>query len=240
MSTAAFFMAVGGVGWAATELPPASIDEVHLRDGAVSSAKIRYRAVTGDKLGADALQGVLPQWRNVNGHLVGPGAYLSKASLSSANLSGLTLGPANLSGASLGNANLFQASLRGADLTEASLRGANLSSVVADSASFRYARMAGARLDRGRFAVARLDHADLTNASLVGVDFGGANLSYVKFAGATVGATGAPVDLTGATLTGAQLRSARFVSVVGTRIVGRPLDLPAGWRLAGGTLSRVP
>lgn len=47
MSTLALFLALGGVGYAATQLPRNSVGAVQLRPGAVTAAKIRPGAVTG-------------------------------------------------------------------------------------------------------------------------------------------------------------------------------------------------
>lgn len=47
MSTLALFLALGGVGYAATQLPRNSVGAAQLRPGAVTGAKIRAGAVTG-------------------------------------------------------------------------------------------------------------------------------------------------------------------------------------------------
>lgn len=65
MSTLALFLALGGVGYAATQLPRNSVGAAQLRPGAVTGAKIRNGAVTGaavrdGSLSARDLAGGLP------------------------------------------------------------------------------------------------------------------------------------------------------------------------------------
>ena len=82
-------------------------------------------------------------------------AYLRRATLIGANLSGAKLGHANLRWPNLRDANLSYAILRDADLNHAYLRDANLYG-------------------------ADLTDADLSNADLYGADLSGANLSGTK------------------------------------------------------------
>jgi hypothetical protein len=51
----ALFVALGGVGYAATKLPKNSVGSKQLKNGAVSTAKLKAKAVTAAKLGARAV-----------------------------------------------------------------------------------------------------------------------------------------------------------------------------------------
>jgi hypothetical protein len=51
----ALFVALGGVGYAATKLPKNSVGSKQLKNGAVTSAKLKAKAVTAAKLGAGAV-----------------------------------------------------------------------------------------------------------------------------------------------------------------------------------------
>jgi hypothetical protein len=57
MSTIAVFMALGGVGWAATTLAPNSVGTRHLKNKAVTSPKIKSKAVGGTHIKADTING---------------------------------------------------------------------------------------------------------------------------------------------------------------------------------------
>ncbi|HKP90239.1 MAG TPA: hypothetical protein VJT75_09720 [Thermoleophilaceae bacterium] len=48
MSTIAVFLAIGGIGWAASTLPPKSVGTAQLKKNAVTSPKIQNSQVTGD------------------------------------------------------------------------------------------------------------------------------------------------------------------------------------------------
>ena len=89
----------------------------------------------------------------------GKHAYLRRADLSGANLSGADLRRADLSGANLSGADLRSADLSGANLSGADLRSADLSG-------------------------ANLSGADLSGAYLSGADLSGANLSGANLSGA--------------------------------------------------------
>ena len=51
----ALFIALGGVGYAATKLPKNSVGSKQLKNGAVTGAKLKAKAVTAAKLGAGAV-----------------------------------------------------------------------------------------------------------------------------------------------------------------------------------------
>jgi hypothetical protein len=90
----ALVIALGGTGYAATQLPPKSVGQKQLRNGAVGNLQIRNGAITAGKLHADAVtsaaihngavkaadlaRGILPAVastvRQVSGDPIAPGA----------------------------------------------------------------------------------------------------------------------------------------------------------------------
>jgi hypothetical protein len=50
VASLSLFVALGGVGWAATQLPPGSVGTAQLRNGAVTNRKLANRAVTSRNL----------------------------------------------------------------------------------------------------------------------------------------------------------------------------------------------
>jgi Pentapeptide repeats (8 copies) len=95
---------------------------------------------------------------------IGPGASLSRASLSRADLYGADLSRADLSGANLTGADLSRADLSGANLTGADLYDADLYD----------ADLCGANLTGADLSGADLCDADLCGANLTGADLSGA------------------------------------------------------------------
>jgi hypothetical protein len=65
ISTLALFIALGGAGYAATQLPKNSVGSRQLRANAVTGAKIKNAAVTGEKLAPSAL-GTVPAARHAD------------------------------------------------------------------------------------------------------------------------------------------------------------------------------
>ena len=61
MSTMAFFLALGGVSWAATTLPNNSVGSAQIKDRAVTSSKIANAAITSQKLTADSIKALKGQ-----------------------------------------------------------------------------------------------------------------------------------------------------------------------------------
>src|ERR1700704_1843375 len=57
VATIALFIALGGVGYAATKLPNNSVGTKQLRKGAVTSPKLAQGSVTGSKVKAGSLTG---------------------------------------------------------------------------------------------------------------------------------------------------------------------------------------
>ena len=102
------------------------------------------------------------------------GADLSKAHLPGANLSGADLSKAHLPGANLSEAHLSGANLSGADLSKAHLPGANLSEANLSWANLSEAHLSGADLSGANLSGADLSGADLSEADLFGADLSGA------------------------------------------------------------------
>jgi len=147
------------------------------------------------------------------------GVDFKRADLFAADLSG-----ANLARANLAAANLNRAILRGTDLAGADLSKASLFAVVANGANLVGANLSGARV------IGELKEADLDGAKLVGADLGAdpANQGMVPVR----------VDMSRATLNGADLSQANLVHVVLTygslrnaKLVGARL----GWAVLSGT-----
>lgn len=156
---------------------------------------------------------------NGNTYNLSPGANLTDADLSNANLpvanlSGATLYRANFIGAQLIYANLSGADLRAASLIIADLTGANLSNAdmrvqFAMGINLSYANLSGANmagtyittrnggfwnataLSSSNFSYANLSSADLTHTNLRSANLTGANLSGTNLTG---------IDLWGATV----------------------------------------
>jgi uncharacterized protein YjbI with pentapeptide repeats len=129
-----------GISLSAANLTRASLEGVNLAGAFLNNAILTDAHLTGANLSgvnlsAATLRGVVsgaiignpalpPDWRLVNGYLVGPGASLASANLSGTNLTGIdfmrsALTDADLSGANLTATNLTDAALTGADVTDA-------------------------------------------------------------------------------------------------------------------------
>jgi uncharacterized protein YjbI with pentapeptide repeats len=135
------------------------------------------------------------------------GAYLTGANLTRADLTGAYLTRANLSGANLTRAELTGANLTRAYLTRADLSGANLTRAYLTRANLSGANLTRAELTGAYLSGANLTRAELTGAYLTGADLTGADLTGANLTGAEL--TGA--DLTGADLTGANLTGAKIL-----------------------------
>lgn len=69
---AALFVALGGTGYAAVNLPAGSVGTRQLRDGAVTGAKLARGAVTARNLNSKTLAGHIVLWAQIraDGHVV--------------------------------------------------------------------------------------------------------------------------------------------------------------------------
>ena len=123
------------------------------------------------------------------------GVDFKRADLFAADLSGASVARANLSGA-----NLNRTIMRETDLRDANLSKADLFAVVTNGANFSGADFSGTRI------IGELKEANLDGAKLVGTDLGAdpANQGMVPVR----------VDMTRATLNGADLTGANLVHVV--------------------------
>lgn len=131
-------------------------------------------------------------WREAN---PGRAVDLYRARLARMDLRGINLAHAdlrhadltlaNLRGARLGFAHLNHARLDGARLRKADLRGAILRHVQAEDARFEGADLSMAHLDRGQFSFACLRRADLHRATLTGANLTGVDLRDARLSGCT-------------------------------------------------------
>lgn len=120
-------------------------------------------------------------------------AYLRKAALAGANLTGANLTEAylrkavltraNLAKANLSWANLRRAILIEADLSGAKLPHANLPKTELSKADLRHADLGGTNLRCSNFSEANLAEANLQNASLVETNLANANLTGCRIYG---------------------------------------------------------
>lgn len=152
-------------------------------------------------------------WRNEN-DAIKPDlseAYLFRADLRRANLSGTELKRIYLSHADLGGADLRRANLSDADLHGANLTRANLRRALLSRADFSQANFTGSDLRRADLIFAYLGRANLTGADLRGANLNvvylcDANLSNADLSWAMLNWT----NLNGANLTRANLKKARL------------------------------
>ncbi len=132
--------------------------------------------ISGGIVGADLV--LPPDWRLVQGFLIGPFANLRHKAITNSNLAG-----AQMMYAQLAYTNLASSQLQGADLSGSDARGADMSYTNLTGATLRWSSLMWSN-----FSFANLTGANLSGAFLAGANFHGANLSGA--------------DLTGADLTG--------------------------------------
>ena len=164
-------------------------------------------------------------WTVAHGLLLGASADFHLADLTGADLTGL-----DLSGLDFNEANLTGADLTGADLSGADLSGAQV------TANFTGANLTGADLTYTQGSPNFTD-ADLTNVVTSSV-FPDAQ-ALPPNDGYNISAAFTDANLSGATLTGANLSVVSTASCTGLRsggIVGTPTTLPRGWTLRSGFL----
>ncbi|MBL1129656.1 MAG: pentapeptide repeat-containing protein [Chloroflexi bacterium] len=126
--------------------------------------------------------------------------------LNGENLSKMDLSGINLSGAKMNDVNLKKANMKNATLDGASLERATLVEANLTNASLKKAKLFMASLKR-----ANLENADLTEAYLGKVSLQGANMNNCNFSKARLHFTDLRgCDLSSATLTGTDLREARY------------------------------
>ena len=192
-----------------------------------------------------------PDWRLLDGYLIGPGAQVTNANLTGVNLAGADLQRINLTGTNLTDANLADADLTWAGFGQTTLARANLS-------GSDLARLTSWSITGTPAALPR--HWTLRNGYLFGpqawfdsVDLSGQNLSGLDLAGAVLESS----NLTGANLSGSNLTGANMAAAViaktdlartvlagawlyvvrsGGGVTGSPASLPAGWALRSGWL----
>jgi trimeric autotransporter adhesin len=162
-----------------------------------------------------------------NGYLVGPGANLTNAILTGANLVSQDLTGANLTNAILGSQNLTDANLTSANLTDATLAGA-----IIDDTNFNYSTLYGVS------ACSTTGEPDnLSNALPTGVSVP-PEPSWQLLAGCLVGpgADLSAANFAGVPLAGATLQAASGAFGVSSGNVICPSTLPTSWACVGGYL----
>lgn len=246
------YLAGPGADLADANLTGASLANADLSSANLTDAKLAQTTLTGTDLTDATLTGVSSgritgtpgafplDWSLHNGYLVGPGASLYLADLSSQDLSGLTLTGIDLSSASLKNSDLSgtdltAAILNGTNLTGADMTGATLAQVQSLSiqgipsalpANWLLqggyllgpgADLHGATLNSFQLKGADLSGADLSSAYLVSVDLANADLANADLASSWVD---------NATLTGASFRDAKLTGTVlsSSRLAGADLS----------------
>ncbi|MBX6748539.1 MAG: pentapeptide repeat-containing protein [Micromonosporaceae bacterium] len=147
------------------------------------------------------------------------GADLRGLDLSEAYLFNTVLVGVNLSGAYLVKATLNGADLRHADLTGAKLTKAEAYQCRADGAIFRNADLFAVEFYYARLVEGDFRGATMTSIRFLGADLTGADLRGAKLVDARFGDEEAPAVLSGARLSGADVRTA-WGSVVGPIDVG--------------------
>src|SRR5919202_925436 len=176
----------------------ANLSRANLSCVALSEANLSRTILSGANLGgavlrkADLSEAMLGSYEQLS--VTSPDArstrfegYVSRVSMSGADLRGADLFEADLRGpklfdTDLREANLFEADLRGADLKESDLRGANLSRAKLFGTDLRGSDLRGAKLfkaDLRRVVLRDLDlsEADLSHAKLFGTDLRGSDLN---------------------------------------------------------------
>ncbi len=203
------------------DLSGIDVDGIDLSGADLTGATLT--GVEGELAGSTNL--TLPQgYGVVNDLIVGPGANLSQALLSGADLQGVDLSGADLTFALLNDTNLADVDFSGATMTfallnNATLGGADLSTADLGSAGLtgvqgQLSAAAGVSLPAGYFVAG--NHlvgpgVNLANANLAGVSLNGVNLDGVNLSGADLsGASVETVGLDGANLAGANLSGATF------------------------------
>jgi uncharacterized protein YjbI with pentapeptide repeats len=139
---------LAGATVTATYLVYANLTDANLASANLTGSYLDKANVSGAEMGTATLTGVqsglmtgtpasLPaDWSVVNGYLVGPGADLRGAALTSQNLAGADLDGTNLGSADLINTSLADANLTNADLDFARLNGASLKGATVTGATF--------------------------------------------------------------------------------------------------------
>lgn len=139
---------LSGATITATYLVYANLTDANLASANLTGSYLDRANVTGAEMGSATLTGVMSglmtgtpaslpaDWSAVNGYLVGPGADLHDAVLTSQNLAGADLAGTNLSSATLTSTSLAGANLTNADLDYARLADASLQGATVTSATF--------------------------------------------------------------------------------------------------------
>ena len=214
-----------------SDLSGANLSKANLRNADISGITLTSATLSGVKSGGLLGQAAsLPStWKLTQGYLVGPGANLTNAVLTGANLAGVSLANATLTWVASGAISGVPTALPlGWGFCNGYLIGPN----------------------------SVLTNANLTGANLAGINLAGAVLQGVK-SGSVAGLpsalppdwkvtagylVGPGADLTSANLTGADLNNVSLAGATLTAlrsglITGSPSTLPSPWKLASGYLA---
>jgi uncharacterized protein YjbI with pentapeptide repeats len=166
----------------------ANSDLFDVRMSGANLNRVRSGSITGNPM-------LPPNWKLVNGYLVGPGADLTNAALNGANLSlidgqGTDFTDADLVGTSLSGANLSNSILTGSKLANARMNGDTLDGVTSGSIVGTPVLPEGWLLVAGYLVgnSANLTDANFTNANLYGANLVEAKLSGAILTGVSSGA----------------------------------------------------
>ena len=232
---------LAGANLAGADLTSAYLDGANLAGAILTGANLSDIWLTGANLAgvrsganyADPNPPHLPpNWKLVNGYLVGPGANLSTKS--SVGLTQDDLQAAIAGGKASAVVDFALESAAGFVGLGPDKGRVDLSGLTGDElagVSFR-----GADLSNSNFSGANFAGMDLTGAGLSGTNLSGADLSNALLAGAqATNALWKGATVTGADLTGVDLSAADLYGVKSGGVSGNPA-LPTEWMLANGYL----
>ncbi len=262
-----------GVDWTACDLSGVDLTGADLTNANLDGANLSGTTLTGATLtgvhsgGLTGTPTGLPNgWQITNGYLIGPGANLdgavlttndltfstrlnlsnvnfSNASLVNANLIGTTIWNANLAGANLTGANLYGADIRYTDLTGAILTNVNFDGPAANVAgtTLLYNTLTGITSGGITGHPHLIDMGaqawDVTGGYLVGP---GVDLSGIDLRGLDfAGGNLNGVNLAGANMSGLDLTNTRFsgANLTGTNLSGTTLTGAASGAIVGTPLN---
>ena len=199
----------------------------------IDVAKATFTGATLVGAPSGAITGVpasLPvDWSLVGGYLMGPGADLNDADLST-----LNLGLADLNSASVTGADLDQTDMASADLTNINSGAVTGKPVLPAHWTVSSGYLIGptADLQGGNLTGADLAVADLDSANLGQADLASANLTQADLANADL----TDANASSADLSGTVMAHTLLSGVQSADLTGAPASLPASWSVDDGYL----
>jgi uncharacterized protein YjbI with pentapeptide repeats len=222
-----------GLDLNSADLTDANLTNAKLMQANLSSATMTGATLTGVSSGL-VVAGPAPtlptNWSIISGYLIGPGAGLQFANLTSADLTDADLADANLASAELSHVTLAGTILVGSTLTgvsSADITGTPASLPANWITAGGYLVGPGANLSNAALGNLDLSGQVLTSANLNSADLSGSDLSDADLADAI---------LTGVKLTGTNLGGANLAGEQSGEITGTPASLPTGWSVVSGDL----